>query len=116
MRSPAARPLRLPRVDHQQRCPGGDLYVLADQHLAHRAGELGHEGGLHLHRLDDGEAVAGLHLVAGLNQQGDDDRGRGGPDDATFVVGDAVGEPVDLDEMGGAVDDGQDAIGVAGDR
>ena len=98
------------RVDHQQRRPGGNLGVLADVDRPHRAGELGIEGRLHLHRFDHGKAVAGLHLISGFDGDGNDNGRRRRPDDATFVVGDPVGDAVDLDEMGRAVDNGQDPV------
>ena len=51
------------RLDLEQRPPGGDVDVAADEHLAHAAVDGRGQRGLHLHALGDGHDVAGLDLV-----------------------------------------------------
>ena len=52
------------RLDAQQRRAAVDLNVAGDEHVGDRAADRGGDGDLHLHRLDDGDPVAGRHDVA----------------------------------------------------
>ena len=89
------------------------LHVRAHQDLDHQAVHRGDDGELHLHGLQHGQAIAHRHLVSRLHQHIDHDGGSRGPHDPAGVPADAVGHPVDLDQLAVAVDDGQDVIGPA---
>ncbi len=100
------------RLEAHERRPGADLHVRARQHLAHAAAERRGQRGLHLHALDDGDDVAGLDQVAGLDRDRHDHRGGEVAHEAAVVARDAVGDAVDLDQQVGPLDRGQRAMGV----
>ena len=104
------------RLDAQQRRTAVDLNVAGDEHLGHRSADRGGDGDLHLHRLDDGNPVAGRHDVARGHVDADDEGGRRSAQDAGVVAGEAVGDAVDLDEVGGAVDRRHHREASPGDR
>ncbi len=87
------------RLDPEQRRPGVDLHVAGDEHVAHPSADRCRHRDLHLHRLDDPEPPSGGHDVVGSDVDGHDQRRRRRPDDAGVVTGEAVGDPVDLDEV-----------------
>ena len=109
-RRPARRrPSSLDRLDAEQRRAGVDLHVAGDEHVADPPGDRGGDGDLHLHRLDDAEAVAGVDDVVGRDVDADDERRRRRPHDAGVVAGEAVGDAVDLDEVVAALHRRHDA-------
>ena len=89
--------------------PASTCTLRVDEHVAHPAADRGGDGDLHLHRLDDAEAVAGLDHVVRGDVDADHQRGRRGPHDAGVVAGEAVGDAVDLDEVLAALHRGHDA-------
>ena len=86
-------------LDPEQRRPGVDLHVAGDVHVAHPSADGCRHGDLHLHRLDDPEPPSGGHDVVGGDVDGHDQRRRLRPDDAGVVTGEAVRDPLDLDEV-----------------
>ncbi len=102
-------------VDGQQRGPGVHLRVGPDEHVADPAGERRPHRRLHLHALQHDDRLAGLDLVPRRRAQGHHHRRRGGADDAAGVPGHAVGDAVDLDQVGAGRLDGHDRPAVAAD-
>ena len=73
-----------------QRCPGVDLAVRGDQHLADPARDRGGDGRFDLHALDHRHRRAGFDQVADGHPHSDDHARRRGPYHPAVVVGDAV--------------------------
>ena len=92
------------RLDPEQRGAGIDLHVARDEDVAHPAGDGGRDGDLHLHRLDNAEAGAGLDDVVRAHVDTDDQRRGRRTHDASVVTGEAVGDALDLDEVVTALD------------
>ena len=74
------------------------------------------DDGLHLHRLQHHERVAGRHEVADLDRHAHDDAGCGSADSSAVVPSDAVGDPVDLDEVGAGLLGREHAVRALADR
>ena len=86
--------------EHEEGPSGTHLFVRAGHDLSDPAVHLGADDGLHLHRLEHDQRIARGDDVAGLHRHGHDDARCWGADGAAVVTRDAVGDAVDLDEVG----------------
>ena len=88
-------------VEAQQRGARIDLAVDRSEHLTNPSRGRCAQSGFHLHALQDHQRGTGLDLVAHRHRHSDNHRRRRGPDQAGFVLADAMTYPVYFDEEPG---------------
>jgi hypothetical protein len=104
------RPAGRPGAQAQQRGTGIDLGVHTHRDRDHDAGHRRADGGLHLHRFEHRDRVAGGQLHARLNVHGDDQRRPAGAHDHAVLALDPMGAAVGLDAPARAAGDHQQAV------
>ena len=102
-------------LEAHERGAGLDLAAGGHEQLPDPGGERRGQDGLHLHRLEHQHGRARGDLVAHRHRGGDDQRRGGGAQHAALVEADPVGDPVDLDELDGAVRGGDQPVLAAAD-